>query len=123
MTPITERSVLELARAISRRKLSATEVVRAHIERHQLWGRRINALVAERFEAPGTRRRHRTRVSTAGAAWLERPSQRCRSASPSRGCGSGFRSRPDSTATMFRSRLGIELERVFGGWVPPETYV
>ena len=50
MIPVTERSAVDLARSIRRRELSARDVVGAHIERHQRWGPRINALVAERFE-------------------------------------------------------------------------
>jgi fatty acid amide hydrolase 2 len=51
MTPLTERSGLELAGAIRRRELSAVAVVEAHIGCHQRWGPRVNALVAERFAA------------------------------------------------------------------------
>src|ERR1700736_3984877 len=51
MRSITERSALELARAIRRRELSAADVVRAHIEHHQRWAPRINAIVADRFDA------------------------------------------------------------------------
>jgi fatty acid amide hydrolase 2 len=47
---ITERSAVQLATAIRQRELTATEVVEAHIERHQQVGPAINALVAERFE-------------------------------------------------------------------------
>lgn len=50
MTPITERSGLELARAIRRRDLTASEVLDAHIARHRLMEPRINAVVAERFD-------------------------------------------------------------------------
>lgn len=48
---ITTRSALELARAIRARELSAAEVVGAHIELHRRFAARINALVADRFEA------------------------------------------------------------------------
>jgi fatty acid amide hydrolase 2 len=51
MSAITERSALELAGAIRRGELSAGEVVEAHIERHRRVAPRINALVAERFDA------------------------------------------------------------------------
>jgi Asp-tRNA(Asn)/Glu-tRNA(Gln) amidotransferase A subunit family amidase len=47
---ITERSALELARAIRERELTATDVVEAHIARHERFGPRINAVVADRFE-------------------------------------------------------------------------
>jgi fatty acid amide hydrolase 2 len=47
---ITERSAVALAAAIRAGELSASEVVEAHIERHQRFAPRINALVAERFE-------------------------------------------------------------------------
>jgi len=43
---ITERSAVQLATAIRQRELTATEVVEAHIERHQQVGPVINALVA-----------------------------------------------------------------------------
>jgi fatty acid amide hydrolase 2 len=48
--PLTERSALELARAIRRRELTAIEVVEAHIDLHQRMAKRVNALAAERFE-------------------------------------------------------------------------
>src|SRR5437588_2468305 len=51
MLPLTERSATELARAIRERECSALDVVEAHIERHRRYAPRINALVAERFEA------------------------------------------------------------------------
>src|SRR5436305_13226223 len=51
MAPVTERSALELARAIRRHEVSAAEVVEAHIERHLRFGPRVNALVADRFAA------------------------------------------------------------------------
>jgi Asp-tRNA(Asn)/Glu-tRNA(Gln) amidotransferase A subunit family amidase len=51
MTPVTERSALDLAAAIRRREVSAQKVVDAHIERHIRVGPRINAVVAERFAA------------------------------------------------------------------------
>jgi Asp-tRNA(Asn)/Glu-tRNA(Gln) amidotransferase A subunit family amidase len=47
---ITERSAVQLAAAIRNRELTATEVVEAHIERHQQVAPAINALAAERFE-------------------------------------------------------------------------
>jgi fatty acid amide hydrolase 2 len=51
MRPITERSAVELARAIRERELSAADVVEAHIELHERWAPAINALAADRFEA------------------------------------------------------------------------
>ncbi len=50
MSALIERSASQLAAAIRRRELTATEVVEAHIERHRRVAPRINALVAERFE-------------------------------------------------------------------------
>ncbi len=48
---ITARSAVELAGAIRRRELTAVEVVGAHIDLHRRFAQRINAVVAERFEA------------------------------------------------------------------------
>ena len=48
---ITSRSAVELAGAIRRGELTAVEVVSAHVELHRRLAPRINALVAERFEA------------------------------------------------------------------------
>jgi fatty acid amide hydrolase 2 len=48
--PLTERSALELARAIRRRELTASEVVEAHIALHERVAARVNALAAERFD-------------------------------------------------------------------------
>ncbi len=50
MRPLTERSALELARAIRQRELSAAEVVDAHIQRHLQVAARVNAIAADRFE-------------------------------------------------------------------------
>ncbi|MGA2926488.1 MAG: amidase family protein [Solirubrobacteraceae bacterium] len=50
MAQITERSATALARAVRTRELSASDVVDAHIERLGRYAKRINALVAERFE-------------------------------------------------------------------------
>ena len=47
---ITERSATDLARAIRRGELSASEVVEAHIARHVTWATRVNAIVADRFD-------------------------------------------------------------------------
>ncbi|MHB8657110.1 MAG: amidase [Solirubrobacteraceae bacterium] len=47
---LTERSALELARAIRAGELTALEVVEAHIERTSRWGPRINAVIADRFQ-------------------------------------------------------------------------
>jgi fatty acid amide hydrolase 2 len=47
---ITERSALELARAIRSRQLTATEVLEAHLERLGLFGPSVHALAADRFE-------------------------------------------------------------------------
>jgi fatty acid amide hydrolase 2 len=49
MTPLTERSAIDLAAAIRRREVTSREVVEAHIERLSRQGPRINALVADRF--------------------------------------------------------------------------
>lgn len=51
MTALTERSASDLARAIREGEVSAAEVVEAHIERHIRCAPRVNALVAERFQA------------------------------------------------------------------------
>ncbi len=51
MAPITERSATELAGAIRRRELSAVEVVEVHIALLSRAGARVNALVADRFDA------------------------------------------------------------------------
>jgi fatty acid amide hydrolase 2 len=48
---ITTRSAVALAAAIRRRELTAVEVVSAHIERHRRFAPRINAVIAERFDA------------------------------------------------------------------------
>ena len=48
---LTERSAIDLAAAIRRRELTSAEVVEAHIERLQHDAPRINALVADRFDA------------------------------------------------------------------------
>ncbi len=50
MRPLTERSALELARAIRQREVSAAEVVETHIERHRSEASRINAIAADRFD-------------------------------------------------------------------------
>src|SRR5581483_1087358 len=50
MTALTERSALELARAIREQEVSALEVVEAHIGRLQDTNDRVNALAADRFE-------------------------------------------------------------------------
>jgi fatty acid amide hydrolase 2 len=47
---MTARSAVELARAIRDREITAAEVVEAHIERHEQFGPRINAIVASRFD-------------------------------------------------------------------------
>ena len=51
MTPLTERSASELARAIRAAEVSAADVVEVHIERHIRCAPRVDALVAERFDA------------------------------------------------------------------------
>jgi fatty acid amide hydrolase 2 len=50
MTPLTARSAVQLAAAIRRRELTATEVIEAHIAVHERFAPKINALAAERFE-------------------------------------------------------------------------
>jgi fatty acid amide hydrolase 2 len=50
MRPLTERSALELARAIRERDVSARDVVEAHIERHERFAPRVNAIVVDRYE-------------------------------------------------------------------------
>lgn len=50
MRPLTERSALELAQAIRQQEVSATEVIEAHIARHQRFAPRINAIACERYE-------------------------------------------------------------------------
>src|SRR3954471_13508736 len=47
---ITERSAIDLARAIRERELTARDVVEAHIEQARRENARVNALVAERFD-------------------------------------------------------------------------
>jgi fatty acid amide hydrolase 2 len=51
MNPLLERSALQLADAVRHREVTATQVVEAHIERHQQMAPRIAALAAERFDA------------------------------------------------------------------------
>ena len=86
MTGLTERSASQLAGAIRRREVSATQVVPAHIDRHRAVAPRINAIVADRFAAAlrGGRRR-----PTSGSP-PPRPRTRCRRCS---GCLSPSRSR------------------------------
>lgn len=48
---ITTRSAVALAEAIRRRELTAVDVVSAHIDLHRRVAPRINAIVAERFDA------------------------------------------------------------------------
>ncbi len=50
MTALTERAAVELAAAIRSRETSSREVVQAHIDRLRVFGSRINAVVADRFE-------------------------------------------------------------------------
>lgn len=50
MRPVLERSALELAGAIRRGELSATEVVGAHIERHRQTAPWLRAMAAVRYE-------------------------------------------------------------------------
>jgi fatty acid amide hydrolase 2 len=50
MTVITMRSAVDLAGAIRRRELTATEVVEAHIVLHQRFAPSINAIAADRFD-------------------------------------------------------------------------
>ncbi len=51
MTRLTERSAMQLAAAIRKRELSAEEVVGAHVELLRRSAPRLNAIVAERYEA------------------------------------------------------------------------
>jgi fatty acid amide hydrolase 2 len=51
----TERSAVDLAEAIRRREFTAAEVIDAHIDRLERTGARLNALVANRFEAARSR--------------------------------------------------------------------
>jgi fatty acid amide hydrolase 2 len=51
MRPVLERSALELAGAIRRGELTATEVVAAHIEQHRRAAPRLGAIAADRYEA------------------------------------------------------------------------
>jgi len=60
--PLTERSATDLARAIRHRETSSRDVVEAHIERIEYMHERINAVVADRFDAAradADYRRHR----------------------------------------------------------------
>ncbi len=50
MTTVTTRSAVDLAGAIRRRELTASDVVEAHIALHQRMAPGINAIVADRFE-------------------------------------------------------------------------
>ena len=50
MPALTERSAVDLAAAIHSRKLTASEVVEAHIELLEQANPRLNAIVADRFE-------------------------------------------------------------------------
>jgi fatty acid amide hydrolase 2 len=49
--PLTERSALDLARAIREGETSSREIVEAHVERLRAVQPRINALAADRFDA------------------------------------------------------------------------
>ena len=49
--PLTERSAMDLARAIRTRETSSRDVVEAHIERIEHMHDRINAVVVDRFDA------------------------------------------------------------------------
>ncbi len=71
--PVTERSAVALAAAIRARELSAADVVEAHIARHVAFGRAVNAVVADRFEAA------RSEARAADELVAERG---CRSAAP-----------------------------------------
>ncbi len=51
MNDLTERSAVDLASAIRRRELTSTEVVDGHIQLLERVGPRLNAIVADRFEA------------------------------------------------------------------------
>src|SRR5215207_5314844 len=48
--PLTERSALDLARAIREREVSSREIVEAHVARLREVQPRINAVAADRFE-------------------------------------------------------------------------
>jgi fatty acid amide hydrolase 2 len=65
--PVTERSAVDLAGAIRRRELSAMEVVEAHIERHQRFASRINAVAVDRFEAARREARSADEIVSAAA--------------------------------------------------------
>jgi fatty acid amide hydrolase 2 len=49
MPALTERSAIDLATAIRRRELTASQVVEAHVELLERVGPRLNAIVADRF--------------------------------------------------------------------------
>ena len=51
MAALTERSALDLAHAIRRREVTSVAVVEAHIERLRSTQSRINAVVADRYDA------------------------------------------------------------------------
>src|SRR5579859_5482992 len=51
MRPVTERSAIDLAAAIRRRELTSAEVVEAHLKQLARDAPRINAIVADRFDA------------------------------------------------------------------------
>jgi len=51
MAALTERSAVDLARAIRRREVTSLAVVEAHVERLRRTHSRINAVVADRYEA------------------------------------------------------------------------
>ncbi len=68
---ITERSAVDLAGAIRRRELQASEVVEAHIARHIAWTPKVNALIADRFE--GARREAAAADQRIAAATSDEP--------------------------------------------------
>jgi fatty acid amide hydrolase 2 len=67
MPALTERSAVDLAGAIRRRELSASEVVEAHIERLARCGPRINAVVADRFDQARAEAKAADRLLSAAA--------------------------------------------------------
>ena len=100
--------------AIRERELTATDVVDAHIERHRQLAPRINAIVADRFEARAAPRpplpTSGSRVSCAGRRRCRRCSA-CRSRSRSR---SRLRGMPQSTGLVARRDYRARRDRTAG---------
>lgn len=73
MDRITERSAIALAAAIRDRRVSAADVVEAHIERHRRADRSINAIAMDRFGAARADAAAADRLIAASPAGAELP--------------------------------------------------